>query len=723
MTRHRNCINTLSLIMSALVCCLATSVSAQGESVATPADSIDLTPVEIDPFGGPTLAAPADTIVTSAVFPASRPSFTDRTPLPPIPSRVFDNLRTPPLPPGSRADSIVVDQIATEGIADPELRARADSLNEAIRRYAIQERLVDAQARGNSPRTGIINRKEYLGARVGLLGSIEDDLKEHLQRRVTGLTDRIDTLDSTITATQSQEILSLEEFIADNPGSRQIADAKFIVGQLYYEREQQRFVEAMLRFQSEFQRWRLGLIPVMPRRPSMNEGVAVPMYRDVVRLGTNEQLIPYSLYSLGKFHLGVSVDLAAHATDLRYEGDKAGSNIAREQKKAQSDTAKFYFARLVSEYPNDSVNVPEAYYVLATHYNVLGGLANRDTSAIYAEAVLRDHWSSPRFQAALSVLAEISFSNALALTFGDPERSKKSFSDAVAYLAWQAHEIDSFQAEQIAGVSPDAPLTMNTGRRDRAIGFMTQIITRQSPLPSVVVPPPVETTMNVVNATHRAPFGAELLRLVGDALNDRYGDSQDEKDLVTALTAYDSLLALYPTYDQGPSIQRKIIDNATYLSNDPAERINIYLRQKISYFERFNRDSEWARSADVSPLEMKAVDDSAASYLEKAAQYLYATARNSNDAAGLREALDYFVTYFKTYPDRPQAYELNWSVATELRDLGDLERAFDEFMRVSRQYEMDKYRQDAAVEAVAAAQQLVQQETQNAPEPPQTQGQ
>jgi hypothetical protein len=723
MTRHRNCIYTLSLILSALVCCLATSVSAQGESVAAPADSIDLAPVEIDPFGGPTLATPVDTTVTSTVFSVSRPSVTERTPLPPIPHRVFDNLRTPPLPPGSRADSIVVDQIDTESIADPELRARADSLNEAIRRYAIQERLVDAQARGNSPQTGVISRKEYLGARVGLLGSIEDDLKDHLQRRVTGITDRIDTLDSTITATQSQEIATLEEFIADNPGSRQIADAKFIVGQLYYEREQQRFVEAMLRFQSEFQRWRLGLIPVMPRQPTMNEGVSVPMYEEVVRLGTNEQLIPYSLYSLGKYHLERSRDFNALALTLSYEGDRTGSNIAKTQKKAQSDTAKFYFARLVSEYPDDSVNVPEAYFVLATHYNVLGGLANRDTTAIYASAVVRDHVSSPRFQNALTVLAEIHYSNALALSFGDKDRSKQSYTDAIAYFTWLAHEIDTFQAQQISGVSPDAPQIMNPGHLGRTITFMSLIITRQALTPGTVIPPPVETTMNVVNATHHAPFGADLLRTVGDALNDRYGNSLDVNDLVTALTAYDSLLALYPTYDQGPSIQRKIIDNATYLSNDPVERINIFLRQKISFFERFNRDSEWARSADVSLLEMKAVDDSAASYLEQAAQYLYATARNSNDAAGLREALDYFVTYFNTYPDRPQAYELNWSVATELRDLGDLERAFDEFMRVSRQYEMDKYRQDAAVEAVAAAQQLVQQETQNATEPPQTQGQ
>ncbi len=698
--------------LSAIVVIVAVShVRAQGESTSA---ATEQTLPGSELFTGDLLLSPSDTAFVDP-FDVVIPSIRERTPLPKIPTRDYENLRAPVLPARSAEDSIAVDQIDTRRINDPELRARADSLNTHLRSLAIQERLIQSQVRGDAPRTGLITRRDFLLARVDLLESMETDLKEQLQRRISALDSEIDDLDSTVNASRDREIDALQRFIDENPNSRELADAKFILGQLVYERENQRYIRSTLRFNAELNRWRLGLIPVMPRRPVMNEAAPVPYYEDVVHLGTNEQLIPYSLYSLGKYHLERSRDMDARATDVRFEGETALAREYQQISRAHSDTSKLYFARLVSEFPDDSINVPEAYFVLASHYNVLGGIANRDTAAVYARALVRDHWYSPRFQNALSLLAEVSFYNGLALSFSEPARSQQYYSDALAYLSWLAHEIDMFQARQIPGVSPDPPSMMNTGRRDQSIRFMTQIITRRSPLPQLVPPPPVETAMEVVNATQQAPFGAELLRQVGDELNDRYMNTLENSDLVLALTAYDSLLAIYPTYQQGPDIQQKIINNATYLSNDPQERINIFIRQKLSFFERFNRNSDWAREANVPASQAKAVDDSAAAYLEQASKYLYTSARDAGDSRALREALDNFVTYFETYPDRPQAYELNWSVATELRDLGDYERAYDEFMRVSREYEMDDHRRDAAVEAVAAAQRLVQQEEQNAP--------
>ncbi|OQB36347.1 MAG: hypothetical protein BWY06_02844 [Candidatus Latescibacteria bacterium ADurb.Bin168] len=199
------------------------------------------------------------------------------------------------------------------------------------------------------------------------------------------------------------------------------------------------------------------------------------------------------------------------------------------------------------------------------------------------------------------------------------------------------------------------------------------------------------------------------MRQVGDKKNSDYNTSGNPIDLVAALTAYDSLLSRYPTYKEGPQIQQVVIDGATYLSDDPAERYRIYVRQKLLFFERFNRNSEWARQNQDSPAVVKAADDSAAAYLETGARWLYSTARAANDREGVRRSLDYFVKFFQTYPERPQAYELNWSLATELRDLGDYERAYEEFMRVSNA-DRSQYREDAALEAVAAAQALVEME-------------
>lgn len=637
------------------------------------------------------------------------PPISVRSPLPRIPERSFEGLRTPALPAPAPGDTIIVPQI-DESIDDPELRARADSLNAALRRLAVQERLVMSQQTGEQPRTGLISRRDYLNARVALLEGMETDLKERLKRRLAHLDFEIDKLDSTISDHLPREIASLETFIRDNPHSREIADAKFIVGQLYYERERERNIRATLRFGSELRRWQLGLIPVMPRPPRMDESVAVPFYRDVVTLGTNAQLVPYSLYSLGKYHLERSRDLSAEATTQRLMGNRDIGIDYERQSRAQSDTAKYYYARLINEFPDDSVNVPEAYYVLASHYiAVVGGFAGRDTAAVYAEALIRDHWYSPRFQNALLLLAEVNFYNGVA-TVREPDKRRGYYSNALAYLAWLSHEIDAFEANQIPGVSLDAPALMNTARKDRAVTFMADIINRRSPMPGLEAPPPIASAMEVVNSTQQAPFGAELLRRIGDQLNDRYNETQSNSDLIYALTAYDSLLAIYPTYEQGPDIQLQIIENATYLSDDPQERVNIFLRQKLLFFERFNRNSDWAAKARVPQSRISAVDDTAATFLEEASKYLYATARDRGDRAQLREALDYFVTYFQTYPERPEAYELNWSVATELRDLGDYDRAYNEFMRVSRSELMDAHRENAALEAISVAQQLIAQE-------------
>lgn len=646
--------------------------------------------------------------------------------LPPLPEQAY-SVTSPALPPVVPRDTIVVPQISTREIADPELKARADSINRAIRLYAIQERLLEAEMTGASPHTGLLTRQDYLEARAGLLHSMETALETDLRRKLAVLDTTIAALDSTVGATRDQEIAALEDFVARYPDSRQVADARFILGQLYYGKEEARFLQATRRFTAEFQRYRLGLIPVMPKLAAMDESIAVPYYREVLRLGTNRDLVPYSLYSLGKYHVQRAQGYGSQASDARLIGTTEDRVRYERLEAGQMDSAKAYFSRLIVEFPDDTVNVPDAYYVLASHYNVLGGAANRDTAAVYCHAIVRDHWYSPRYQAALVLLSEISFYNGVGTVAfpGRPDYEERKalrnqhFGDALAYLAWLAREIDAYRTQLIAGVSPDPtqlrPQTMDPGRQDRAIQFMTQIITRAAPPGTgMEPPPPVDTAVKLVAVSGSPPFGADLLRKVGDRKNEDYGTTQNAGDLVAALTAYDSLLSRYPRYREGPEIQQRIIDNATFLSENPQERLDIYVRQKILYFERFNRSSEWAKASGVSDQARKAADDSAAVYLEQGARYLYTHAQAAGDRAQLRGALDRFVQYFQTYPERPQAYELNWSLATELRDLGDYERAYQEFLRVSNA-SLGQYREDAALEAVAAAQQLLEVERARTP--------
>jgi len=711
---------TLAVSLALILLCRIPPAWGQPTIEADTSDTTNLMPKTLEPLDTTSQTAPLAPQAVGEVLPTAFPSEpgAELRSLPPIPPRKY-GVRSPALPLVVPGDTIIVPQI-TGRITDPELKARADSLNRRVRTLAIEERLLLSEVTGENPHVGLLSRRDYLEARADLLRTMETSLQNELKEKLATLDVTINELDSTVQANRDREIATLEGFIARFPESRQIADAKFILGQLYYDRERQRFAEASKRWSAEIQRYNLNLIPVMPKQPTQNEQISVPFYRDVVQLGTNRDLIPYSLYSLGKYHYEQARDLTQQVSDARRFGTREEVARLDSLRAAQADSAKAYFARLIVEFPDDTVNVPDAYSVLASHYFVLGRPADRDTAAVYCQAIVRDYWYSPRYQSALVTLGQIAFWNGIG-TVTDRELRNRYYSEALAYMAWLARDVDAFTDEQIPGVSPDRPAMMDPSRRDYAVTFMTQIITRPAPpLPGLEPPPPVETAVKLVTATGNPPFGADLLRRVGDKKNDDYATTQDPQDLVAALTAYDTLLSRYPTYKDGPKIQQMLIDRSYFLAATPQEQYTIYYKQKLAYFERFNHNSEWARRSDAPPEVIQAADDSAATYLEAGAKHLYVTAQAAGDREGIRKALDYFVKYFQTYPDRPQAYELNWTLAGELDDLGDYDRAYEEYMRVSNSL-LGTYREQAAINAVAAAQRLLDMEQQSAP-PPEPEG-
>ncbi len=628
-------------------------------------------------------------------------------PLPPI-REAEPRVPPPPLPQVVPGDSIVVDQILTTDITDPEIVARADSLNRLVRMMAIEEQLVRAELAGTRPRIGLLTRQDYLDTRLDLLRTMEEGIRDHLKTRLAHLDSASRDLLEVVESERGREIATLEEYVERYPDRPEVVDAKFILAQLYSDEEEAELGRATRRWAAELNRYFLKLVPVMPNSPQPRPSAATQLYRDIVHAESNRSLIPFSLYKLGTYHVTLAGGFRKSKKSESRLGRKEESRRLAALEGIHADSAKGYFARIITEFPEDTVNVPAALSVLGNHYSVLG---QRDTAAVYLNALVKTHWYYPRYRDALRALAEISYWNAH-LETKDEKKKNGQFSDALAYLAWATRELDAFDAEQIPGISPQPHSSMGVYSKDLAVEFMTKIITRSDQYVAGGFrppPPPVETAVGLVDAVSNAPFGADLLRQVGDAMNDRYGTSDEAPDLVAALTAYDSLLSRYPKYVDGPQIQQQIIDNSTFLAQDDAARLAIFLTKKIDYFVRFNRDGEWAKSAQVGPAQLRAADDSAAAYLELAVTQLYAMARNSGDREGTRNALEYFVTYFRTYPERPQAYELNWRVATELRDLGDHERAYNEFMRITKA-PLEDHREDAAIEAIAVAQQLLENE-------------
>jgi TolA-binding protein len=702
-------------------------VSAQESA---PVGEIDTTRVETAPTGTAVPAAVSEPLFPSVEKPAPKA-------LLPIPKRrygvtsrtIYNRLYVRGAS-GKRTDSLSVPGVKSSSIEDDELKRMADSLNTRLWLLELQERLLEAEVSGTSLDVGRLryfdpHGRDYLTARVDLLRHMESKLKIVMREQYAQIDSVVFALDDTIKANVDAELEALSNYVRRNPEGRYVADALFILGQLYYERETERHLKATARWAAESKRHSLGLIPLIPRPDKMNEAVAVPYYRDVVKLGTNRELIPYSLYSLGKYHLELASDYRAGITiiqdsDLHIaELDDDRAKIAalkrrirelRGLRRAHADTAQRYFSRLIVEFPRDSVNVPEAYFVLASHYNVLGKPADRDTATTYAKALIRGYWHSPRYQDALSLLAQISFQDAR-MEYRDPAKHHAHYAEGLSYLAWLAREVDAYEAAEVPGVTPETPPMIKTYKRNNALKYMAQVICR----PKLLIAPPqaAPATARLVVAAGKSPFGAELLRMVGDRKKKDYDRSDDRADILNALMAYDSLLTYYRTYKDGPKIQQEIIDEGYKLETDEQKKIEIYLRNKYRYFELFNRNGAWARTAvssgEVSPKELKDADEKASGFLETVAKQYYNKARTSGDSKKLRESLDLFVKYFETYPEKPEAYRLNWQLATELRDLGDFDRAYEQFMRVSHARQED-HRKDAAIEAIAAAQRIIDAE-------------
>ena len=593
------------------------------------------------------------------------------------------------------------------------MKFTADSLNRRLWLLELQERMVHSQLTGAPLQAGRVRYEDYLAARIDLLKHMEGDVKVALRRQYSELDSMLISLQEDIRGNEESEIEELEGYLARYPDGRYVADANFILGQLYYAKESRRNLLATKRWQAEFARYRMGLIPVMPplgqaqrshRRTKLPDGDQ-PRYEPgtdpVFALFTRE--IPHR--ACGRYQ---------HRPVRRASvpGAARGSPASPEPLLLAAGLSKGRFCQTDRRVSEDSVNVPEALYVLASHYNLIGGSVNRDTAQVYAEALIRDHWYSPRYQDALMLLAELHFQKGLP-EVTDAARRNKLFSDGLAYLAWMLREIDAYEAQKVPGVTTEERLGMiSSGKRDRAIEYMVEIICRVGlTLRGVDLSPPpaVPTTVNIVRSSGKPPFGADLLRKIGDRKKNDFQTSNDQVDLRASLAAYDTLLSYYPTYEDGPAIQLQIIERAPYLADNPAEQYDILLREMRTYYDLFNRNSAWYRTAEVPATVKAAADDSAASYLETVAKQHYSSARASGDQEQLRKSLDEFVEYFETYPERPQAYELNWSLATELESLGDSRGAYEQYTRLSRA-QQGKYRRRAAQGAVEAALQLYDQE-------------
>jgi TolA-binding protein len=204
----------------------------------------------------------------------------------------------------------------------------------------------------------------------------------------------------------------------------------------------------------------------------------------------------------------------------------------------------------------------------------------------------------------------------------------------------------------------------------------------------------------------------ELRAGVGLRLMERYGDlfREETQDFPRAVAAYDSLLSLYADRPEAPFIQEKIIQ--CYAPGALADAQLAY-QEKNELYERYAGEGPWRSDAET----WARVEELLERHLEEnvgiALDHAYATRHR----ADFDEYMLQSRRYLQSFPDDSSAYLIHWNLAKTLEaELQDHGTAYDEYLAISRGYPK-RDRRDAAYNAIALSQILVDTEARGGPAP------
>ena len=451
--------------------------------------------------------------------------------------------------------------------------------------------------------------------------------------------------------------------LIDTADIQLINDARFKLGQLYYEQAYETYDAAMQRYNAEYERYDKGLIPFLPEEPKMDLGRSIAMYRKIVESSDDPGTVAYALYSIGWSYYN--------------QGD--------------FENALQNFQELVERFPNDPENAPDAYFMIGDYYferpNLPGNEDFKSATAAYKNIL--PFWQSPRYQEALYRLGWCAFNNS-------------QYYEAIGYFTLLVDEIDWFTSQK----TPSRGLgsVIRSDFREEALRYvgLSFYYMGFEGADETATADAVEKAAAYAKSKAERPYAPEILERLGQIYFE--AGSQNPRFVRDSSYAYRRLLEIFPNYVKAPRIQKDLADNLQRLG-ETDERFRMY----EELFVRYNRTGPWAEAnaSELSPEEIQKADSLAAYCLLEAAKYTYIQA--GGDPTSVREAADKFKRYLDYYAQSKEAYDLNWNLANiYYTELQDYDAAWEEYLRVSREYDQDTYREKAAYQAVVVAQRMVQ---------------
>lgn len=351
------------------------------------------------------------------------------------------------------------------------------------------------------------------------------------------------------------------------------------------------------------------------------------------------------------------------------------------------------YQEVIDKYP-DSRYAPESYIQLAEYY-----FAPRDDKTDDSEIIVELQKAIQLYKKVLKYKNSKRYDEALYKLgwsyYKLAARDPKYYNEAITYFIAVADDI-----ERALKMDPRGKIS-NPNVRDEAIEYVGISFTDEA-----YTPTGVDKARNLINRIGGREYGPEIMQAIGQTFQ-----KIDEQD--KAIYAFDNLLEMYPTYDQNPAIQQKIVDahyalgrddqayqTRTVLYNNYGPESEFYKNlaqsddpEKLLALKSAYSLSEAALRTNVS-LDLEAAQEAETNNLPSTAQY-------ETFASNCKTFLDVF-------PADSNAYDVNWSYAFVLDSkLGRFEEAFEEYIRVSNDYLEESHQHDAAINAVSIADTLV----------------
>ncbi len=351
------------------------------------------------------------------------------------------------------------------------------------------------------------------------------------------------------------------------------------------------------------------------------------------------------------------------------------------------------FLELLDKFP-ESKYAPEAYMQLAEYYfqarlnqSREETIRNLHKAAQLYKNVLR-YKDSPRYDEALYKLGWTYYR----LAADNPDY----YRDAITYFTMVIQDI-----ERLKDLDPEGKYVRSNIEPEAiqylAASFVDTSFNKQG----------VEKPKQFIERLGKPNWGVDVFAHMGDL----YARIVDYPN---SILAYRTLLEMYPDYAYAPRIRKKIAD--VYLEANQPEKA---FEERQILFESYNPKSDWyARMEESDRPDRIAVLDSALTLSEEAlraniiyqlslAQKMEHTGQDTTEA--YNKFVDLCKQYLETFPTHENAYEINWSLAYVLdTKLHRYKEAFEEYLRVSNDYLEDAHREDAANNAIAVAQTLVE---------------